>query len=86
MKAIGRNIIIQKLKEGVTETKGGLFLAETHKEDIRYIEASVVSIGHEVVGVKKDDTIFYDRHAGHKIELEKVTYHVITMGDVVVVL
>jgi len=36
MNAIGRNIIIKKLKEGVTETKGGLLLAENHREDIRY--------------------------------------------------
>ncbi len=86
MKAIGRNIIIQKLKEGPTKTKGGLLLAEIHKDDVRYIEASVVSIGCDVVGIKKDDRIFYDRHAGHLIELDKMSYHVISMGDVVVVL
>ena len=39
MNAIGRNIIIKKLKEGVTKTKGGLLLAENHREDIRYVEA-----------------------------------------------
>ena len=86
MRAIGRNIIIQKLKEGTTKTKGGLLLAESHRDDIRYIEASVVSIGSDVVGIKKDDKIFYDRHAGHNIELDKLSYQVITMGDVVVVL
>jgi co-chaperonin GroES (HSP10) len=31
MKAIGDNIIIKKVKEGVTETKGGLLLAEKHR-------------------------------------------------------
>ena len=35
MKAIGRNIIINKLKEGITETKGGLLLSEEHREDIK---------------------------------------------------
>ena len=69
MKAIGRNLIIQKLKEGTTVTKGGLMLAENQREDIRYVEASVLSIGDEVVGVKENDKIFFDRHAGHKIEL-----------------
>ena len=86
MKAIGRNIIIEKKKEGITKTKGGLILAEAHRDDIRYIEAMVLSIGDEVVCVKKGDKIFYDRHAGHKIEIDKDTYHVISMGDVVVVL
>jgi co-chaperonin GroES (HSP10) len=86
MKAIGRNLIIEKLKEGTTKTKGGLMLAENQREDIRYIQAKVLEIGDEVVGVKKNDEIFYDRHAGHKIEIGKETYHVIKLGDVVVVL
>jgi chaperonin GroES len=86
MKAIGRNLIIEKLKEGTTKTKGGLMLAENQREDIRYVEATVLSIGDEVVGIKENDKIFYDRHAGHKIEIDKETYQVIKLGDVVVVL
>ena len=86
MKAIGRNLIIEKLKEGTTQTKGGLLLAENQREDIRYIQATVLEIGDEVVGVKKNDQIFYDRHAGHKIEIGKETYHIIKLADVVVVL
>jgi chaperonin GroES len=86
MKAVGKNLIIQKIKEGVKETKGGLLLAEKQREDIRYVEAKVFKIGDEVVGVKEGDTIFFDRHAGHKIEYEKETYHIIKLGDVVVVL
>ena len=86
MKAIGRNLIIQKVKEGTTSTKGGLLLAENQREDIRYVEAQVMSIGDEIVGVKPNDIIFYDRHAGHKIELGKETYFVIKIQDVVVVL
>tara|TARA_B110000908_G_C10073430_1_gene366168 strand:- start:485 stop:745 length:261 start_codon:yes stop_codon:yes gene_type:complete len=86
MKAIGRNLIIQKEKNVTTETKGGLILAETHREDIRYIKAKVVSVGNEVEGLKQSDTIFFDRHAGHKIEVGDLTYHVIKSQDVVVVL
>ena len=86
MNAIGRNIIIKKLKEGVTATKGGLLLAENHREDIRYIEATVVSTGDDCAGVNKDDIIYYDRHTGHKIELDKETYYVIKIQDVVFVL
>lgn len=86
MKAIGRNLIIQKVKEGTTKTKGGLLLAENQREDIRYVEAQIKSVGEEVVGVKEGDIVFYDRHAGHKIELGKEIYHVIKLADVVVVL
>lgn len=86
MKAIGRCLIIEKVKEGTTSTKGGLLLAENQREDIRYVEAKVLHIGDEVVGVKEQDNIFFDRHAGHKIEIDKNTYHIIKLQDVVVVL
>lgn len=86
MKAIGKVLIIEKIKEGTTSTKGGLLLAENQREDIRYVEAKVLRVGDEVVGVKEGDSIFFDRHAGHKIEYNKEIYHIIKLGDVVVVL
>ena len=85
MKAIGRNLIILVKKEGTTETKGGLLLSENQKNDLRYRKALVISVGNEVDGVKENDEIFFDRHAGHKIEFEKNIYHVIKSQDVVVV-
>ena len=85
MKAVGRNLIIQKTKEGTTKTKGGLLLAENQREDIRYVQATVISVGTEVEGVNENDIIFYDRHAGHKIEIDKKSYRVIKVQDVVVV-
>ena len=86
MKAIGRNIIIKRVKEGTTKTKGGLLLAEKQREDIRYVEAVVISAGEDVAGIKVDDKIYFDRHAGHKIEIEKKSYRVIKAQDIVVVL
>ena len=86
MKAIGRNLIISKTKKGTTKTKGGLLLAENQREDIRYVEANIVSVGDEVVGLKQDNKIYFDRHAGHKIEINKISYRVIKAQDIVVVL
>ena len=88
MKAIGKNIIIRKVKEGTTKTNGGLLLAENQREDIRYTEAIIVQVGDEAeaTGLQQQDIVFFDRHAGHKIELNKETFHVIKLQDVVVVL
>ena len=88
MKAIGRNLIIKKLKEGVTATKGGLLLSEKQREDVRYIKAEVVSPGEEAynANIRKDDLIYYDRHAGHVIEIDGNSFQVIKMQDIVVVL
>jgi co-chaperonin GroES (HSP10) len=86
MKAIGKNIVVLPVKETETKTKGGLLLAEAHREDIRYRMAKVVTIGTDVVGVKDNDTIYYDRHAGFGIEINNEKLTVIKEVDVVVVL
>ena len=86
MKAIGRNLIIKIIKESTTKTKGGLILNEKSREDIRYRKATIVSIGEEVIGLGKSDTIYFDRNAGHGIEIENEKLHVIKNQDVVVVL
>jgi co-chaperonin GroES (HSP10) len=86
MKAVGRNLIIQKVEENITKSEGGLLLSKNDRSDIRYIEAKVISVGEEISGLKENDSIFYDRHSGHSIEINKNTYQVIKAQDVVVVL
>ena len=86
MKAIGNNLIINMTKIGVSETKGGLFLAEKQREDIRYTEGTVLSAGGNVVGIKKDDVIYYDKNNSHQIEIKKEIYQIVNMMHVVVVL
>jgi|TARA_R110002012_G_scaffold32383_1_gene95715 co-chaperonin GroES (HSP10) len=86
MKAIGRNLIIQAIKQGVSETRGGLLLAEKQREDIRYEEATVISAGNEVVGIKENDVIYFDKNNSHQIEIKKDIYSVVRMDHVVVVL
>tara|TARA_R100001460_G_scaffold8868_3_gene21807 strand:+ start:179 stop:439 length:261 start_codon:yes stop_codon:yes gene_type:complete len=86
MKAIGRNLIINKTAKEISKTEGGLLLADAHKDDVRYIEAEVISVGNEVEGIKQKDKIYFDKHAGHIIEINKTAYHVIKSSDIVVVL
>ena len=86
MKAIGNNLIINMTKIGVSETKGGLFLAEKQREDIRYTEGTVLSAGGNVVGIKKGDVIYYDKNNSHQIEIKKEIYQIVNMAHVVVVL
>tara|TARA_B100001287_G_scaffold40256_1_gene29433 strand:- start:3605 stop:3865 length:261 start_codon:yes stop_codon:yes gene_type:complete len=86
MKAVGNNIIITPEKVKTDKTKGGLLIIEKDREDIRYRKAQVISVSDDITTIKKDDTIFYDRHAGHGIEFEKEKFIVIKLQDVVVVL
>jgi len=86
MRAIGDNLIITPLQQGVEKTKGGLLLTHSQREDIRFEKAKVLTQGEDVKGVNEGDEIYFDSRAGHKIEINKDTYHVIKLRDVVVVL
>tara|TARA_B100000497_G_C7506660_1_gene308927 strand:+ start:368 stop:628 length:261 start_codon:yes stop_codon:yes gene_type:complete len=86
MKAIGSNLIVDMTKQGVSETKGGLFLAEKQREDIRYAEGTVLSIGASVVGINEKDVIYFDKNNAHQIEIKKEIYQVVNIAHVVVVL
>ena len=86
MKAIGNNLIVNMTKVGVSETKGGLFLAEKQREDIRYAEGTVLSAGSNVVGILKNDVIYFDKNNSHQIEIKKEIYNVVHLNNVVVVI
>tara|TARA_Y100001972_G_scaffold104503_1_gene131479 strand:- start:140 stop:400 length:261 start_codon:yes stop_codon:yes gene_type:complete len=86
MRAIGKYIVIDPIKEVDNKTKGGLILAESQREDIRYRRAKVIKPGTDVKALKIGDEIYYDKSAGFKIEIKKEEYKVIKEFDVVVVL
>ena len=86
MKAVGKYIIVDPIKEVDTTTKGGLILAEKQREDVRYRRAKVVEPGSEVSVLKKGDEIYYDKASGFNIEINKEQYKVIKELDVVVIL
>ena len=86
MKAVGKYIVIKELQEKTTETKGGLLLSDKQREDIRYQEAEVLNPGSDVTILKIGDKIYYDRHAGFNIEIDKKMFKVIKEHDIVIVI
>ena len=84
MKAVNHYLVIEPIKEGPKKV-GGLILTEEVNEDNRYIKAKVISIGHNVEGIKENDIIYYDKHAGHGIQHKDKFYGVIKQMDVVLI-
>ena len=84
MKAINRYIIIKNIK---TEPKkvAGLIMTDDTDVDNRYIKAKIISCGNLVQGLKDNDTIYYDKHAGHAISWDNTLYHVIRDQDDILV-
>ncbi len=86
MRAIGKYIVIDPVKENDTVTKGGLILSEKQREDVRYRKAKVIQVGEDVKAINNSDNIYYDKSAGFNIEIDKTNYKVIKEFDVVIVL
>ena len=86
MKAVGKYIVIEPIKEVDGQTKGGLSLAEKHREDVRDRRAKVIEPGSDVSVLKKGDEVYYDRSSGFNIEIKKEEYKVIKEHDVVIIL
>ena len=84
MKAVNHYLIIEPIKEGPKKV-GGLILTDETNEDNRYIKANVISIGNLVEGIKNNDIVYYDKHAGHGIQYKNKLYQVIRSGDVVLI-
>ena len=84
MQAINDYVIVSKIKEGPKKI-GGLILTEDLDEDNRYINATIISTGNLVQGLKDGDIVHYDKHAGHGITWKDTMYQVIRGRDVVLV-
>ena len=84
MKAVNNYIIVEKIKQGPKKL-GGLILTEDVDADNRYIKANVISVGNLVEGIKNNDVVYYDKHAGHGVQYKDILYQVIRSGDVVLI-
>ena len=84
MKAINYYIVIEKIKEK-PKSESGFVLTETQNEDIRFVKGRVISVGDQINGIKENDIVHYDKHAGHGIEFNNNYYFVIKHADIVIV-
>ena len=84
MKAINQYIIIEDIKIEA-EKVAGLILTEELDLDNRYTKAKIISTGNLVEGLKDEDIIYYDMHAGHGVSYKEKLYRVIQSRDVVMI-
>ena len=84
MKAVNYYLVVKNIKEQPKKI-AGLDIMESVDSDNRYVKAEVISIGNLVEGVSEGDVVYYDKHAGHGIQHKDILYHVIKVGDVVLI-
>tara|TARA_R100000700_G_C3166851_1_gene141862 strand:- start:215 stop:472 length:258 start_codon:yes stop_codon:yes gene_type:complete len=84
MKAVNYYLVVENIKEKPKKI-AGLDIMDNVDEDNRYVKAKVFSIGNLVEGIKENDVVYYDKHAGHSIQHKEILYYVIKVGDVVLI-
>lgn len=84
MKAIGKNIIIQKIEEQIT-TESGILLSNSDAQSFRYQKGKIILPGTDVCHLKKDDSIYYDTRNSYSLIINNETVTIIQERDVVVV-
>ena len=84
MKAVNNYIVVENIKIEPKKV-AGLIMTEDIDEDNRYIKANVISTGNLVEGIKDQDVVYYDKHAGHGVQYKETLYQVIRSGDVVLI-
>ena len=82
--------VLPKISENLEIRKAQILenieVAEKQREDIRYAEGTVLSVGDNVIGIKSKDVIYFDKNNAHQIEIKKDIYLVVNLAHVVVVL
>ena len=84
MKAINYYIVVENIKIEPKKV-AGLIMTDDTDQDNRYTRAKVISTGNIVEGIKENDIVYYDKHAGHGIQHKDNFYHVIKQTDVVLI-
>jgi len=85
MKAVGKYIVITEIIEQ-HKTESGILLTSDDSNQLRYKKGIIVVPGTDVSVVKKDDVVFYDKNAGHKMMLNEEMVTIISERDIVIVL
>ena len=85
MEALNDYIVIKPILEEA-ETKDGLYAPSGKFKEDRYFKGVVVKYGKmcsDLLNV--DETVYYDGHAGHSINIDSNSYRVIKLRDIVLI-
>lgn len=85
MQPIGKFLVI-KIVEEELKTQSGMILSAEDVNQFRYKRALVVASGTDVLNIKKDDEIYYDKSHSFTMLINGEQCTIIRETDVVVVL
>ncbi len=82
---LGDRVLI-KVQEGDTKTAGGIIIPQTAQEKTQTGVVVAIGTDTDVIKVKKDDKVMYDKYAGTQIKIDGAEHLIVKMSDILAVL
>lgn len=85
IKPLGDRVLI-KVQESETKTAGGIIIPQTAQEKTQTGMVVAVGTDADVIKVKENDKVMYDKYAGTQIKVEGVDHLIVKMSDILAIL
>ncbi len=82
---LGDRVLI-KVQEGDSKTAGGIIIPQTAQEKTQTGIIIAIGTDTEVIKVKKNDKVMYDKYAGTQIKINGADHLIVKFSDVLAVI
>ena len=82
---LGDRVLI-KVQEGDTKTASGIIIPQTAQEKTQTGVVVAIGTDTDVIKVKKNDKVMYDKYAGTQIKIDNVEHLIVKFSDILAVL
>jgi len=82
---LGDRVLI-KVQEGDTKTAGGIIIPQTAQEKTQTGVVVAIGTDTDVIKVKKNDKVMYDKYAGTQIKIDGAEHLIVKFADILAVL
>jgi len=82
---LGDRVLI-KVQEGDTKTAGGIIIPQTAQEKTQTGVVVAIGTDTDVIKVKKNDKVMYDKYAGTQIKIDGADHLIVKFSDVLAVI
>lgn len=85
LKPLGDRVLV-KVQMSESKTAGGIIIPQTAQEKTQ--EGVVVAVGtdSDVIKVKENDKIMYDKYAGTQVKIDGIEHLIVKMQDILAVI
>jgi len=85
VKPCGDRVLV-KIQESETKTAGGIIIPQTAQEKTQTGVVVAVGTDKDVIKVKENDKVMYDKYAGTQIKIDGIEHLIVKMSDILAII